>query len=1035
MSSSAKPRPRATFILSLYVFSLTILLGADLGEAFSSSLAMYTRTCTNTNSPANINTNANVHSQTKTTTNRHRYPHRNDLSHIRSESFSLLAMSSSLEDPEETEEATLMVPKEAFTSEADIANRANEMLSSNQNVELRSELENSFLQYALSIILGRALPDARDGLKPVHRRILFAMQQLKLNPTTSHRKCARVVGEVLGKYHPHGDMSVYDALVRMAQDFSTSYRLIDGHGNFGSVDADPAAAMRYTECRLTSLATEGLLDELDLETVDFAANFDGNEEEPTVLPSKLPLLLLNGSSGIAVGMATNIPPHNLREVVAACKALIEKERMGLVTNSDNDSGDSTKTGKGGGLSDDELFKIVPGPDFPTGATILGTSDARKLFTTGNGRVLQRAVTHLEQIASSSGAGGNKKNRNAIIVTELPFQVNKASLLEQIAHLVNDKKLDGISDLRDESDRDGIRIVLELKQRDANPQIVLANLYKKTKLQTAFSGNLLALMKPDSGSDPAGSNTKGNNANDDDSSSSLSSSSNVSSYALTPQRFTLREALDYFLDFRFETIRRKTNFQLGKVQARTHIVDGLLLALNRIDDVIELIRSMPDAASCRAALMKKAESAASSSGKIPLALGLSRVQADSVLRLQLGQMTRLSHDKLSEERNDLESRRKGFQQILDEDDAVYNLMVEEMDVLDRKYGHERKSKIIYDDDGEVEEMDLVKNSRSVIVVTRGGYIKRMELHTFESQRRGTRGKRGTFAGDSSSIDDEVLHCITCNDRDTLLMITQNGIAYGLRAYQVPTGSRTAKGTPLPSVLPINIGQLVTAVLPVTEFKGDEYLVLATKQGMIKKTPLDAFEKISGRGLKIASLMEVDKLQWCHKCTDSDSILIGSTRGMASRFEASNLRPTGRTSRGVKAMKLRDGDTIADMNVLGGKGVGAEKDKEEFVLCITEQGYGKRVLKNAFRATSRGAVGVIAIKFKKKVGEDEPDRVSCFCIVNEDDEILVITSKGVMVRQKVAQIPCQSRSATGVMVQKVNNSDRITSISLVPTRATS
>lgn len=360
------------------------------------------------------------------------------------------------------------------------------------------------------------------------------------------------------------------------------------------------------------------------------------------------------------------------------------------------------------------------------------------------------------------------------------------------------------------------------------------------------------------------------------------------------------------------------------------------------------------------------------------------------------------------------------------------MVDEMSELDQKYGHERKSKIIHDEDGEVQELDMVKNSRSVIVVTRGGYVKRMELATFESQRRGTRGKRGTFAGDSSSIDDEVLHCITCNDRDTLLMITQNGIAYGLRAYQVPTGGRTAKGTPLPSVLPINIGQVVTAVLPVTEFSKDEYLVLATKQGMIKKTPLDAFETISARGLRIATLVDDDKLKWCQKCTDDDNILIGSTRGMASRFEASKLRPTGRASRGVKAMKLRDGDTIADMNVLGG--AGNKPEKEEFVLCITEKGYGKRVSTSEFRATSRGAVGVIAIKFKK-AKEADKDSVSCFCIVNKDDEILVITSKGVMVRQKVAQIPCQSRSATGVMVQKVNNSDRITSISIVPARSMS
>ena len=484
--------------------------------------------------------------------------------------------------------------KEAFTSEGDIADRANEMLinSNNNNIELRNELETSFLQYAMSIILGRALPDARDGLKPVHRRILFAMEQLKLNPTTSHRKCARVVGEVLGKYHPHGDMSVYDALVRMAQDFSTSYRLVDGHGNFGCVDNDPAAAMRYTECRLTSMATDTLLSELHLDTVDFVGNFDGNEEEPTVLPSKLPLLLLNGSSGIAVGMATNIPPHNLREIVTACTALIQKERM-MKTDADVEADDVV-------VSDEELFKMVPAPDFPTGATILGTSDAKQLYQTGNGRVTMRSVTHLEQIGK----------RNAIIVTELPYQVNKAALLEQMANLVNEKKLEGISDLRDESDRDGIRVVLELKQRDANPKIVLANLYKKTKLQTTFSGNMLALMKPPNNEgikktevvaeqqpqddDDEKIDDNDENASSSSSSSSLdisTSSSSSSSSSLTPQRFTLREALDYFLDFRFETIRRKTKYQITKVQARIHVVDGLLLALDRIDDVIELIKNL------------------------------------------------------------------------------------------------------------------------------------------------------------------------------------------------------------------------------------------------------------------------------------------------------------------------------------------------------------------------------------------------------------------------------------------------------------
>lgn len=905
------------------------------------------------------------------------------------------------------------VAPEPFQSEADMARAANELLvaatisNNNKNdhdIELQAELQNSFLQYALSIILGRALPDARDGLKPVHRRILYSMHRLNLSPQSTHRKCARVVGEVLGKYHPHGDQAVYDALVRMAQDFSTHYRLVDGHGNFGSVDADPAAAMRYTECKLTALAVNALglcPDELDADTVDWIPNFDGNESEPTVLPAKLPLLLLNGSSGIAVGMATNIPPHNLREILAACRALIQQERLG-------DSSNSRAV-----VDDDQLAQLVPGPDFPTGATLMGTGASQQLYRTGNGGVTLRAVTHVEQL----------KVRTAIVVTELPYQVNKAALLEHMAGLVNDKKLDGIADLRDESDRDGIRVVLELK-RDAAPAIVLNNLFKKTKLQTVFSGNFVALMRPKTS---AGGTVDRNGGVIE----------NRSLSALTPQRFTLREALNYFLDFRFETLRRRTAFQLEKVQARTHIVDGLLLALSRVDDIIEAIRQAPDVAAVRQVLMMTDQEETKDASAGSLRLGLSREQADSVLRLQLGQLTRLNQDKLESEKADLESQSDNLNLLMRQDEAVYNVMLEEFDEIDDKYGTDRKT-IILSEEGEVNEMDMIKNSRSVVVVTRGGYIKRMPLKVFESQNRGTRGKRGTSADSSTtsslaSKDDYVLHCITCNDHDTLLMITQNGIAYGLPTYQVPTASRTAKGTPLPSVLPIEIGQVVTAVLPVPEFVSESYIVLATQLGMIKKTPLNAFGNISSRGLTIASLGDGDKLKWCHKCTDQDDLLISSSRAMAVRFPSVDLRPTGRTSRGVKAMKLKDGDTIADMNVIRGMKEGYEDEEEtgnEFVLCITERGFGKRVATNAFRSASRGNMGVIAAKFKKQTTGRREDRMSCFTMVKEDDEILAITAKGIMVRQKVSQIPVQSRTATGVVVQKVDDTDYIASVSLVP-----
>ena len=550
-------------------------------------------------------------------------------------------------DPEKIiEEDVSFAPSEDFSSEADIAEQAN-LLAKNGEVEFPKEIEQSFLQYALSIILGRALPDARDGLKPVHRRILFAMNELKLFPSSSHRKCARVVGEVLGKFHPHGDMAVYDALVRLAQDFSTNMPLIDGHGNFGSIDADPAAAMRYTECKLTPISKEALLEDLYEDTVPFAPNFDGNEVEPTVFPARLPFLLLNGCAGIAVGMATNVPPHNLKELMAGCIALLK-----------------------GNVRDKTLFRLIPGPDFPTGATIMGTKGAHQLYKTGNGGIIMRANTQIENIV----AGKGKAKRTAIIVTSLPYQTNKAALLEKIADLVNNKKLEGIADLRDESDRDGIRVVIELK-RDAVPEIVLNNLYKKTSLQTSFSGNFLALMDG------------------------------------SPKRFTLRQALQCFIDFRFDTLRRRSAYQLDKVEARMHILEGLLKALIDVDKVIEIIRVAKDQVAARQILMDEKD------------FGLSRDQADAVLRLQLGQLTRLNKGKLEDERNDLKQKEKYLQKLLTVDDAVKELMAEEFQELSDKFGVPRRSVIETEDGGELLDIDLVKNSQSVIVVSRSGYIKR------------------------------------------------------------------------------------------------------------------------------------------------------------------------------------------------------------------------------------------------------------------------------------------------------------------------
>jgi DNA gyrase subunit A len=811
------------------------------------------------------------------------------------------------------------------------------------------------------------------------------MAGLRLFPNSSHRKCARVVGEVLGKYHPHGDVAVYDALVRMAQDFATGTPLIDGHGNFGSIDNDPPAAMRYTECRLTSVAHQALLQDLDTDTVDYTPNFDGNEVEPMVLPAKLPFLLLNGVSGIAVGMATNVPPHNLGELMDACIALLEAHDGIRPT-----------------LTDTDLNAIVPAPDFPTGAYILGTTASHTLHNTGHGGIILRAKTHIEQIS---------KSRTAIVVTELPYQVNKAALLERLATMVNEKKMDGIADLRDESDREGIRVVIDLK-RDALPAVVLNNLFKKTSLQTTFSGNFLALV------------------------------------GSKPERFTLRSALQEFLNFRFTTVRRRAAHQMKKESTRSHIVEGLLKALRDIDTVIDTIRSAPDLTTAREALLRN---------NTNMSLALTKDQAESVLKLPLGSLTRLNKEKLEEEQKSLKTSMKYLQRLLKEDSVVRKAMIKEFQELKDKFAIPRRTTIESEETGELNDLDLIENTRSVIIVNKGAYIKRMPLSAFESQRRGTRGKRGTSSSgstsssstnspddDTSNQDHEVAHCFTCNDHDVLLVISNNGVAFSLRAYQVPQTTRTAKGVPLPSVLPMKGDDYVAAILPISEFPSgeEECIVLVTEHGWIKKTPLDAFQNLTSRGLIIAGLEDGDRLRWAKRCNNEDDILLGTTMGMATRFKASEVRPTGRTSRGITSMKLKDGDKIADMSILRTKLESSSEDhingepksssqEEEYVLAVTSYGYGKRVRTGEFRSQARGGVGVIATKFKRQLGETKEDTVSCLRVVREEDEVLLVTERGIIMRQKVKDIPCQGRAATGVLLQKVNfkSGDAISSVSVV------
>lgn len=836
------------------------------------------------------------------------------------------------------------------------------------SINLEEEVSNSFLTYALSIITGRALPDVRDGLKPVHRRILFVLSSLNLRSNTPHRKCARVVGETLGKYHPHGDTSVYDALVRMAQDFSAGTPLVDGHGNFGSVDGDPPAAMRYTECRLSRAAEDCLLSDLgEGEVVPYGPNFDGSETEPAVLPARVPMLLLNGCAGIAVGMATNVPPHNLAELCDACAALLDAR--------DADAE----------LSDAELYAKVPAPDFPTGATLLGTEAARELYGTGRGSVTMRATTNTEEVRS-----GTRTRRTAIVVTELPYGVNKATLMENIAGLVNERKIEGVADLRDESDRDGIRVVIELK-RDAVVDIVRNNLFKKTALQTNFAGNFLALFpgKED--------------AQDGDG-------------AYAPRRFTLRSALDAFLNFRFLTVRKRSQIRLTRAASRAHIVDGLLQALERVDEVVEVARSAASNEEARQLLEEK--------------IGMTRKQCDAVLKLQLGQLTRMNANKLTSEREELKSKISLLEDLMSNDHSVRKVMKNEMAEIKERHGVPRRTVILpQGDDAEMVEEDFVKNARSVIMVTNGGYIKRMPLTSFESQNRGTRGKRGTnpaspSADDLDASSSDVAHCFTCNDHDTLLVITQRGVAFGIRAHRVPEFARTARGAPLPSVLPVGRGEEAAAILPVTDFsEPGKCIVLATERGWIKRTPLDAFAKITSRGLIIASLEEGDVLRWCDLAEESDDVLLGTARGLATRFRMADLRPTGRTSRGVKSMKLKEGDRLVDMSIVA---AGEKGDEETFVLMVTEGGYGKRVLTEDFKARGRGGVGVIAIKFK--AGSDDASK--CLRIVRASDEILLVTEHGVIVRQKVDAISVQSRPATGMLLQKVDGGDAISSVSIVP-----
>ena len=840
-------------------------------------------------------------------------------------------------------------------------------------IDLSNEMSRSYIEYAMSVIVGRALPDARDGLKPVHRRILFAMYELGLLPERPFRKCARVVGEVLGKYHPHGDTAVYDALVRMAQNFSMRHPLIDGHGNFGSVDNDPPAAMRYTECRLQTLSTRALLQDIEAETVDFIDNFDGSQQEPTVLPARIPQLLLNGSSGIAVGMATNIPPHNLGELIDGVVALIHQPDLDEV----------------------ELRRIIPGPDFPTGGQILGRAGIREAYTTGRGSITMRGVAEIE-ILEQPG----RPDRDAIIVTQLPYQTNKAGLIERIADMVNDKRLEGISDIRDESDRDGMRIVIELK-RDAYARVVLNNLYKHTPIQSNFGANMLALVGGE------------------------------------PQLLTLKRFLQVFIDFRVETITRRTQYELRKAQERDHILQGLLIALGNLDAIIQLIRGAADTATAK--------------GELISTFGLSEVQADAILQMQLRRLTALEAEKIQSEHEQLVEKITDLEDILARRERINAIIEEEALQIKSTHATPRRTEIIADEGG-LGDIDLIANDQAIILVTEQGYIKRMPVSTFDQQNRATRGK----AAAKIKEDDAIEHFLGCCDHDTVLCFSDRGVVYSLNAYQIPASSRNSRGTPLVQLLPISHEEKITSFVAVSEFTEDDYLIMLTRKGFIKKTVVSAFSNIRANGLIAISLVEEDELRWVRLARAEDSIIVGSRAGKSIHFRADDqqLRPLGRATRGVRAMKLKKGDELISMDILPSQIVStlatveddadidediSENETEEVItsesnpgpwlLAITNGGYGKRVPVKQFRLQNRAGQGIKAIKFRAK------DQLTALRIVNEGDELMIVTNRGIIIRQAVEAISLQSRMATGVRVQRLDKDDAIAAVALVPPAAES
>ena len=790
------------------------------------------------------------------------------------------------------------------------------------DVELVKEMKTSYIDYAMSVIVSRALPDVRDGLKPVHRRILYTMYQAGYTPDKPYKKCAATVGDVLGKYHPHGDAAVYDSMVRMAQDFSLRYPLVDGHGNFGSVDGDPPAAYRYTESRMSKIALEALRD-IEKDTVDFTPNYDESLKEPVVLPSKLPQLLINGSSGIAVGMATNIPPHNLSEVID-----------GIIALADNRD-----------ISVDELINYIKGPDFPTAGIIMGRSGIRAAYHTGRGKILMRARAEIE---------GEEGEKQRIIITELPYQVNKARLVEKIAELVHEKRIEGIKDLRDESDRRGMRIVIEIK-KDANANIVLNHLYKNTQMQETFGVIMLALVDNQ------------------------------------PKILNLKEVLENYLKFQEDVITRRTRFDLKKAQARAHIVEGLLIALENIDAVIKTIRSSYDNAKIN--LMNE--------------FNLTDIQAQAILDMRLARLQGLEKEKLDEEYNELLSKIKYYNEVLNDESMVLGIIKEELLVIKEKFGDERRTEITNVVD-EIDIEDLIEEEENVITLTHFGYIKRMPTSTYTSQRRGGKGIKGL----STREEDFVEHIIVGSTHDTLLFFTTRGRMYRLKAYQLPEAGRQAKGSAVINLLPIEKDEKITAVIPIREFEEDKYLVMCTKKGIIKKTSLSDYNSIRKGGLIAISLDDDDELIKVERTDGSNEIIVATNKGMAIRFSEQNVRPMGRVTRGVKAITLRDDDYVIGMCI--------PTDGFE-LLAVTENGYGKRTSLSEYRVQTRGGIGIKTYKCSEVTGN-----VIGIYSVDDSEDIILITSEGIIIRISAADIRTIGRTTKGVRLMRLDDGVKVVSM---------